>query len=399
MTFHLAHIHDYDRLISIDIWAHRVRAAIYSLENASLEEIAYTSVRQDRRNFQGGIITDMRGVAQTIEQAIIAVSQNVEDIPKDIIISFPSHDFLFDSMTTQYLRADPTSTLTMQELDTMIKKIESQSYARAYEKAKKRSGWLHDDLRLISSTIVSVVIDGKKIANPIGFTGGRVTLTVMNIFTPASEFNVIRSIVASLGKRAISLIPMPLILPKVVEQTEYAMDRIGHIDIGYTHTTVLVSQDNEIKTFETFPIGMQMCMEMIREKCPNLSLLQIENILCNAQSVRDEPYAEIIADFFEYVLDMIWGFLEQEKIHITFTHLFLHGWVFENPTLFKVFGTSFETLCGYAVRKKRLSTLLPDNIKQSECMTYGLALTATELLLVKKDPLIRILRYVLYNYE
>lgn len=36
----------------------------------------------------------------------------------------------------------------------------------------------------------------------------------------------------------------------------------------------------------------------------------------------------------------------------------------------------------------------PDTI-----MCYSLAILAEELLVVKKDPLIRILRYVLYNYE
>ncbi len=66
----------------------------------------------------------MRGVASTIEQAIIQVSQELESIPEDIIISFPSQDFICDSITTQYVRADKSSTLTMQELDTMIKKIE-----------------------------------------------------------------------------------------------------------------------------------------------------------------------------------------------------------------------------------------------------------------------------------
>jgi hypothetical protein len=30
---------------------------------------------------------------------------------------------------------------------------------------------------------------------------------------------------------------------------------------------------------------------------------------------------------------------------------------------------------------------------------YGLALMASDLLVVKKDPLVRILRYVIYNYE
>ena len=36
----------------------------------------------------------------------------------------------------------------------------------------------------------------------------------------------------------------------------------------------------------------------------------------------------------------------------------------------------------------------PDSI-----MCYALAILAEELLVTKKDPLIRILRYVLYNYE
>ena len=76
----------------------------------------------------------MQGVAATIEQAILQASKDLDHIPEDIIISFPSSDFLFDSITTQYTRADPSSTLTMQELDTMIKKLNTQSYARAREK-------------------------------------------------------------------------------------------------------------------------------------------------------------------------------------------------------------------------------------------------------------------------
>jgi len=399
MSFHLAHIHDYDRFLSIDIGAYRVRAGVYTIENSSLKELGYTTVRQNRKNFSYGMISDMRGVATTIEQAIIQVSQHLESIPEDIIISFPSQDFICDSITTQYVRADNTTTLTMQELDTMIKKIEGDSYSRAREKAKRRSGAFQDDLRLISSTIVSISIDGKKVTNPIGFTGGRITLTVLNIFSPASEFNIIRSIIASLGKKTISLIPTPLVLPKVIEQTEYALNRICHIDIGYSHTTVLVTQDNEIKTFETFPVGTRMCMEMIRDRDTHASLLAIENILCDEQKVRDPEYAPVFHDFFEYIFDMVWGFLEQEKINITFTDLFLHGSIFENTTLFKMFGQEFEKLCGYAVRKNRLNMVVAPEFRHEECITYGLALTASELLLVKKDPLIRILRYVLYSYE
>lgn len=96
---------------------------------------------------------------------------------------------------------------------------------------------------------------------------------------------------------------------------------------------------------------------------------------------------------------MIWAFLADEGVNIRFTNLFLHGHIFENPTIFKIFGTEFEENCGYNVRKKRLSSLVKTTERHEETITHGLALTASELLLVKKDPLIRILRYVLYNYE
>ena len=192
---------------------------------------------------------------------------------------------------------------------------------------------------------------------------------------------------------------MPLIFPKVVEQTEYINERACYLDIGYSHTTVLVMQDNEIKTFETFPVGARMSMEMLRDEHKTSSLLGIENILVSESEIREPKNQEILNDFFEYILDMVWAFLEQEKLNVHFTNLFLHGNIFENPTIFKIFGTAFEENCGYSVRKKRLSSLVNPEYRHDESITYGLALTASELLVVKKDPLIRILRYVLYSYE
>lgn len=399
MAFHLAHIHDYDRFLVIDIGTYRVRTGVYKVEKQSLKEIGYATVRQNRKNFSNGQISDMQGVAKTIEQSILQASQDLQNIPDDIIISFPSSDFLFDSLTTEYTRADPSSTLTMQELDTMIKRIEADSYARARIKAKSRSGNLHEDLRLISSTITSVCIDGKKIMNPVGFSGGKVSLNVLNVFAPASEFNIIRSIISSLGRKVISLIPMPLIFPKIVEQTEYIDERACYVDIGYAHTTILVMQDNAIQTFETFPVGSRMCMEMLRDEHKTSSLLGIEKILCSEKEIAEEKNAEILNDFFEYILDMMWAYFGQENVTTKFINLFLHGNIFSNEKISMEFEKKFEEYCGYNVRKKLLNSLAKEENRHEESVTYGLALTASELLVVKKDPLIRILRYVLYSYE
>ena len=399
MSFHLSHIHEYSRFLAIDIGTYRVRTAVYSTENLELKELGYASVRQNRKNFSFGLISDMRGVSDTIEQSILQASQHLENIPEDVVISFSSSDFLFDAITTQYIRLDPTSTLTMQELDTMIKRIESTSYARAREKIKNHAGVLADDLRLVSSTITNISIDGQKITNPVGASGGKIILTVLNVFAPASEFNVLRSVVASLGRKAISIIPTPLLFPKIIEKTKYINEEACYVDIGYSHTTFLVIQDNEIKSFETFPVGARMLMEMIKEEYKSASLLGIENILCNEKEIINEKYAPIVKEFFEYITDMIWAFLEEEKINFRFKHIFLHGNIFENIATLKQFSLQFQEMCGYEIEAHQLNNFLPKTEKHQESITHALALTASELLLVKKDPLIRILRYVLYNYE
>ena len=99
MAFHLAHIHDYERFLVIDIWTYRVRTGVYSAESAELKELGYASVRQDRKNFSGGLISDMQGVARTIEHSIIQASQDIDHIPEDIM-----ERYSMDQMTQAFIQ-------------------------------------------------------------------------------------------------------------------------------------------------------------------------------------------------------------------------------------------------------------------------------------------------------
>jgi cell division ATPase FtsA len=146
-------------------------------------------------------------------------------------MSFPSRSFVSDLIVTQYSREDSATILNMQEIDQMIKRIEKASYERARTKSQKQFGIMSDDLKLISSSIVSIQIDGRNVSSPIGFSGSRVRLTVLNVFVPSGEFNIMRSIVSRLGKQIISLIPEPLILPKLIEETEAISDNTCLIDV------------------------------------------------------------------------------------------------------------------------------------------------------------------------
>lgn len=404
MAFSLSHIRDYNRFVSLDLGTYRAKAGVYDIDEMALKEIGYATVRQNRKNFVDGEIDNLSGVMKTVVQTITHASKDIDDIPKDIIASFSSQYFVSDSISTQYLRSDPDDPITMDELDTMIKKTEWASFRRAREKAHKKLWWLSTDLRLVSSTITRINIDEQRIAQPIGSTWVKVSLCIINIFVPSSQFNIVKSLMASLDQRTISLIPTPLVLPKIVEQTDYALDTACYIDIGYTYTNITITKNNEIHTLETFPVWSRMLMENIRDAHKKstrkmLSLLQIENIMWDEQAIRSDTYRPVVSDFFEYIGDMIAWFLQENSTNIRFSHAFFHGNIFENPYITKTFWRHFEKLLWYSVKKKRMTTLIPREYRHQETVTYGLALIASELLLVKKDPLVRILRYVLYNYE
>lgn len=399
MSFRLTHIHDYHRFVAVDLGLYRVRAGIYDLSAWSLVCSGFSSVRQSRKNWIDGVVADIWGIARNIEQAILQAGHTYETIPDDIIISFPSRSFVSDSITTQYTRADPDAPLTMQEIDTMIKRIEKESHERAYVKSRKQFGISNDDLRLVSSTIIAIAVDGKKVTSPIGFTGGRVRLTVLNVFVPSSEFNIIRSIISRLGKRAISLIPEPLILPKVIEDTDLSRMKNYVVDIGYWHTTVTILSDNEILGFETFPYGTEMLMGLIWAERPGYSSLQIENIICTPSEFDDPVHRECLDEFLLYIRDLIFGYLHAENINITLENLLLHGNIFENKLIRQEFANLFQETLWHKLVTKRLCEIVPEWITHDQCVVSGLSQMASELLLVRKDPLVRILRYVLYQYE
>lgn len=156
---------------------------------------------------------------------------------------------------------------------------------------------------------------------------------------------------------------------------------------------------NRIIGFEVFTCGTEMLMELIALYGKNLSFLQIENMLCSSELFENTVYRESLDEFFLYIQDAIFGYLKSEHINIQFDNLFLHGNIFENNAILTEFGKIIEEKLGYEINKKRIYEIGDQTLHHDDCMTHGLALMASELLLVKKDPLVRILRYILYQYE
>lgn len=394
MPFHLSHIHDYERFLAVDIGSYRVRSGIYSIESLEPKCIGFSSVRQNRKSVIGSSIADLRSVSIATERAMIQSAQKIESIPRDAIVGFSTSQCISDRILTQYIRKtrDP---ITMQEIDTIVKKVERSSFDRVRERARTDLGITHDDLKLVSSTITMIEIDGKEVTNPIGFTGERIRLSILNVFAPASEFNIIRSIASHTGKNIISLIPIPLVFPKILEKKDRIHGTSCILDVGLSHTTVICIENGSVIAVETFPFGTMMLLEALEQSHPELNPLQIEYMITHDEYT--EARALSVEAFFTYLIDVIDGSITDHDLDFSFDTLYCHGGIFESEDLWGIFQTMIRQLAPSRIRTERFSRLLDCDVDQ--VVTHGLAEIATELLSVKKDPLVRLLRYVLYHYE
>lgn len=286
-----------------------------------------------------GAISDMQGVALTLDRALHEASRKSDNIPDDVIIGFSPEVCIYDTITTQYIRSDRDAPISMQEIDTMIHKIEYDSHQRAREKAKHQYALYNDDIRLLSSTLTSIYIDEKRIGSPIGFEGKVIRITVLNIFCTSTEFNLIRSIVSSLSKRIISLIPLPLLLPKAIEASEYTHDHNVYLDIGAMHTTVLLENENQILHFETFLFGSKMLFDMLLTELPDTPVIEMEAAISGSvpPSEHTQIYTRAIGEYLDYILDVFFSVIASHSSPLQISNIILAGGIFDSIWIGEVF--------------------------------------------------------------
>lgn len=304
MSFKISNIVDYNQFIALDIGTSKIKVLICSIEEAELKILGSAIMRQSKKNIIDGEIADLYGVSETIKKAINKAGENLDGIPSDIVISLGSILTFSDIIHMNYIRENPESPITMDEIDHIVKKVEHTSLDRVKGKIRERTGIIESEMKLVTTSIISITVDGKKIGNPIGFTGKNIKLGVINVFVPLSYVNMIQSIGRGLSKNIISLIPSIVTLPKLTENKEENFDFNCCIDFGGTKTTIVVSNRGEILGGNTLNFGFGLLEETFKRKEPKLGYLDIEHHITHMEQTYEE-HREVFDSFFSIIFDGI----------------------------------------------------------------------------------------------
>lgn len=170
----------------------------------------------------------------------------LDSIPDDMVVGFDSNSLLYDAIGMNYVRKNPEEPITMEEIDDIVKEIEGKSIERVRAKMSTRLGLIDSEMKLITTSVTSIHLDGKKVSNPLGFAGKNIKFHILNLFVPISDFTRMKSIVRDTGRNLLSFVPIAVTMPKLLEESDMHFDYNLYLDIGYSRVTVTVENDSEI---------------------------------------------------------------------------------------------------------------------------------------------------------
>jgi cell division ATPase FtsA len=288
MAFKLQSLSDYDRFVAVDIGAYRVKVIICSIVNGSLKILGKASTRQSKKNVISGEIADLSSVSDTVRRTILKAAEGLESLPKEIVLSVSSASLLYDSIGTNYVRQNPDDPISMEEVDRMIASTEGKSLDRVAERSEERLGLSESELRLVTTTLTSITLDGKKVSNPIGFSAKNVKFTLVNFFVPSSVFQSLTLIVRDLSMKLVSIVPTAIALPKLLEESSDSFDSNAFVDFGYSKTLVVLENRSEILGAATLDFGYSALEDLLRKERSGLTGFDIEERLCHGEKYQKE---------------------------------------------------------------------------------------------------------------
>lgn len=145
----------------------------------------------------------------------------------------------------------------------------------------------------MNAAIVDVKIDGFRVANPIGFQGKEVQMSVFNAFAPLVHFGALQTIAAELGYDLLAITAEPYAVARCLGFEDGGTFSGIFIDIGGGTTDIAIVREGSIEGTKMFTLGGRTFTKRLSQSL-NISFQEAEEIKLAYSSGRLEKQSHKI---------------------------------------------------------------------------------------------------------
>ena len=244
--------------MALDIGTEYVKAIIAVPAKASgeLDIVGVGRAHQRPENMFSGAISDIRGVIKVCEAALTEAEREAGFTTSEVVVGLAGELVKSGSTNIKYLRADPTKPIGDHEVDNLIRTIQRKAEEKAKREFLAEAANTDTELRLISSAITSIFIDGHKVTSPAGFKGKELDITLYTAFAPLVHISAIEKVCAELRLNLITIAVEPFAVARAClgNDAESTLSAII-IDVGGGTTDVAIIDRGGIVSTQMFNVA------------------------------------------------------------------------------------------------------------------------------------------------
>lgn len=255
-------------ILGLDIGTDAVKAVLAQPGKKGVLKVLGTGkFQQHDCSMHAGAIADIPAVVAACEEALVQVEQQAGQRAELVVVGIAGELIKGNTTTVRYSRKNPHKPITEEEMNDIIRKVQQKSGEVARSAVAIETGQKNVEVRLINSAIVSLMIDGYKISNPIGFKGSDVVIQFYTAFAPLIHIAAIEKVCAELDLDLLTVAVEPFAVSRAClgNNLESKFSGIA-MDIGGGTTDIAVIEDGGVEGTKMFSLGGRSFTHQIAER-------------------------------------------------------------------------------------------------------------------------------------
>ena len=256
-------------ILALDLGSHSVKTALFSLENrktTSPELLGAGKSKTHEGAMKNGLIKNLNSVISATESAIATAENSAsKKLKKSIsasktILSFSNQTVKENLSSASYTRDDPSSPISASEIEDILKAVQEKATAAAKTLIALETNNPSIEMKLLSSAIVDLKIDGVAVSEPLGLPGKNLNLKVYTTLAPLLQISALEKLCDSLNLDLLAIIPEPFALARAALKTDSNFSGII-LNIGAEKTNLAILENGVLAGTNIFPIGLKTASE------------------------------------------------------------------------------------------------------------------------------------------
>lgn len=279
--------------------------------------------------YNGGII-DIENVLRNVGKAIEEAEMIAGFSSHQVVLGMAGELVKGTTIAVTYSRERPDEKITLPELRNLAHKVQWRAYDQARKELAKETGFNELEIKLVHTSLVDIRIDGYRVANPVGFKGKNVEVSIFNAFAPLVHFDSIESIAEGLGKELLSVVVEPYAVSRVLESEDGGDVSALFIDIGGGSTDVALVQNGGVIATKIYGIGGRVFTKRIAKHFhlpfPEAEKLKLDYASRRLTSIMQSKMEQLVAaDVETWMYGLVFSLQDIKNVDTLPSRIYLCG--------------------------------------------------------------------------